>query len=100
MIKFILKCFAIGMVIAFLFIVTSVQAAVYCYPHGMNTVCFTDDGRSFTNGDSRQSVANPNLIIIPPMMPPYPYPPRPQRIVPEQDFGECTLALGCIKDRR
>lgn len=80
--------------------VIEARAALYCYPQGFNTVCFSDDGRSVTNERSRESVENPNLLIITPMAPMYPPPPRVRREVPEQDFGECTLALGCIKDRR
>lgn len=88
--------------IALLFAYKHAHAVLYCYPQGYNTVCFSDDGRSVTNRRSHPSVENPNLIITPPLMPIYPYPPYQHRSreVPEQDFGECTLALGCIKDRR
>ena len=79
------------------------NAAIYCYPQGMNTTCFTDDGRTFTNNNSH--VRNPNVTIVPqyhPYMPAWIYTPQaqPRREVPEQDFGECTLALGCIKGTR
>ena len=87
--------------IASLFAWKHANAALYCYPQGMNTVCISDDGRSVVNERSRESISNPNLLILTPPMLPYPYYPRPYpRAVPEQDFGECTLALGCIKDRR
>lgn len=79
-----------------------VQAVVYCHPMGYETVCFSDDGRSFTN--RHEGVENPNIIVPPPLY----YPPayRGQapvyidkgRPTPPQDFGECTLALGCLKD--
>lgn len=74
--------------------------AIYCYPHVTSTVCFSDqDGRSF---ETNEHVRNPNVIVVPryvPIIPPPIYRPR-DREVPEQDFGECTLALGCLKGNR
>ena len=77
------------------------EAAIYCYPNGVVTTCFTDNGRTFSTQE--RNVRNPNTILIPayPTVSPWIYLPQPpRREVPEQDFGECTLALGCIKDRR
>lgn len=97
---------AAGLLIFLLATAKEVKAAVYCYPHVGSTVCFSDqDGRSFGSGD--EHVRNPNVVVTPgyhPMMPAWMYYQQvqpnhrpPSRITPEQDFGECTLALGCLK---
>ena len=79
-----------------------VNAAIYCYPHGMTTTCFTEDNRTFSTKDSH--VKNPNITVVPqyhPYAPAWVYiPQQPRQPVPEQDFGECTLALGCIRGTR
>lgn len=96
----------VGLLIFTLTLAIEAHSAIYCYPNAYNTVCFSDqDGRSFESSD--KSVRSPHVIVpgYHPYMPAWMYAPQPNyrprdREVPEQDFGECTLALGCLKGRR